>query len=77
MAVAAVGAGDVIVLAQRFADTDGNRFFADVEMREPGHLGAEIKLVDLFFEQPNLQHLAVEAEPALVVSGSASWRLQI
>ncbi len=50
MTVAAVRAGDVIVLPQRFADTDGHRFFTNIKMRQPRHLGAEIKLIDLFFE---------------------------
>ena len=36
-------------------------------MREPGHLGAEIELIDLFFEEADFQHLAVEMQPALVV----------
>ena len=73
VAVAAVGAGDVIVLAQRFANADRDGFLADIEMRETRHLGAEIKLVDLFFEEPDLQHLAVELEPALVVSAGGSF----
>ena len=71
MAMAAVCTGDVIVLAQRFTDTDRDRFFANIKMRQSRHFGAEIKLIDLFFEQPDLQHLPVEMEPALVVSENA------
>ena len=54
MAVAAVGAGNVIIPAQRFTHAHGNRFFADIEMSQTRHLGAEIKLVDLLFEQTDL-----------------------
>ena len=77
MAVAAVGAGDVIVLPQCFAHADGNRFFADIEMGESGHLGAEVELVDLFFEQADFQHLAVEVKPALVVKLAQSCGLRL
>ena len=75
MAMAAVGAGDVIVLAQRFADADGDGFFANVEVGEPRHLGAEIELIDLFFEQPDLEHLAIEVQPALVLRRNRLPRL--
>ncbi len=35
-------------------------------MGESRHLGAEIELIDLFFEETDLQHLPVEVEPALI-----------
>ena len=69
MTMTAVCAGDVIVLPQCLTDADGDRFLADIEMRESGHLGAEVELIDLFFEQANFQHLAVEVKPALVFRG--------
>jgi hypothetical protein len=31
-----------------------------------GHLGTQVELVDLLFEQPDLEHLAVTMEPALI-----------
>jgi hypothetical protein len=70
MAVAAVGTRNVIISPQRFTHAYGYGFFADVEMGEPRHLGTEIELIDLFFEQADLEHLAVEAEPALVAYGA-------
>jgi hypothetical protein len=48
---------------------------ADVEVRQARHLGAEIKLIHLFFEAANFQHLAVEVKPALVFVGAGRWRL--
>ena len=64
----AMRAGNVVVAAQRFAYADGDRFLADIQMRQTRHLGAEIKLIDLFFEQTDLQHLAIEVNPAFVVN---------
>src|SRR5262249_4167097 len=66
MTMTSVGACDVIILPQCLANTDSHRFFPDIKMRQARHLRAEIKLIDLFFEQPDFQHLAVEVEPALV-----------
>jgi hypothetical protein len=64
--MATMGARDIIIPTQRFANTDCNRLLADIKMSEPWHLGAEIELIHLFLEEPDLQHLAVEVEPALV-----------
>ena len=58
--MAAVRTGNVVIAPQRFTDAHGNRFLPDVEMSETRHLGAEIKLINLLFEQPDLQHLMVE-----------------
>ena len=72
MAVTPVGARDVIVLPQCFTHADGNRFLADVEVGESGHFGAEVELIDLLFEQTDLEHLAVEVKPALVADKSSA-----
>ena len=40
--VTAVRAGNVVVPSQRVADAHGHRFFADVEVREPGHQRARV-----------------------------------
>src|SRR5678809_801140 len=74
MAVAAVSTGDVIGLPQCFADTHSDRFLAYVKMCEARHLGAEIELVDLFLEEPNFDHLAIEMQPTLVTGGSGLSR---
>ena len=37
VAMAAMGAGDVVVATQGLADADRDRFFADIEMRQTGH----------------------------------------
>ena len=63
--VAAMRAGDVIVLAQRLANTDRHGFLADIEMRETRHDGARVKVIDLLFEQANGHHLAIGVQPLL------------
>src|SRR5215204_5138121 len=63
MAMSTVRTGNVIVSPQRFANANSHSFLADVKMRESRHLGAEVKLINLFFEQPDLQHLTIEAQP--------------
>ena len=60
--MATVRAGNVVIAPQRFTDAHGNRFLPDIEMRESRHLGAEIELINLLFEQPDLQHLPVEMQ---------------
>src|SRR5271157_3465318 len=70
VSVAAVGAGDVVVEAEGFADANGNGFFAAVEMGQAGHEGAGVEFVDLIFEQADANHLAIGAEPAIFVGGS-------
>src|SRR4029079_3558890 len=73
MAVAAVRTGNVIGLAQCFAHTHSDRFLADVKMGEARNLGAEIELVDLFLEEPDFDHLAIETQPPLIAGGGL-WR---
>src|SRR5499427_3800178 len=67
MSMTAVGTGYIVIAPQRFADTYGNRLLSDVEMSEPGHLGAKIELIDLFFEKPDLEHLAVKMQSLVAV----------
>src|SRR5260221_1126075 len=57
--VSAVGAGDVIVRPERFADSDCYGFSTNVEMRQAGHQCPGIKLVHLFFKQANHLHSPV------------------
>ncbi len=40
----------------------GDGFFTDVEMRETGHQGARVEVVDPFFEQANGDHLPVHVD---------------
>jgi hypothetical protein len=69
VAVSPVGAGDVVVRAQRFADADGNGFLADVQVSQPGHQRASVEIVDPFLEQPDRHHLVVEADQLVVADG--------
>ena len=69
VAVPAVGAGDVVVPAQGFADADGDGLLADVQVRQPGHFRRDVQLVDLLFEEADLQHLLVQVQPVLDVKG--------
>jgi hypothetical protein len=61
MSMAAVCAGDVIRLSQRFADTHGNGFFANVKMSEARHERACVEIVDFSFKNANRQHLPVHS----------------
>jgi len=62
MSVAAVRAGDVVVRAKSLADADGDRFLADIKVRETRHQGAGVEIVDPLFEQADGHHLAVHAQ---------------
>src|ERR687891_2049147 len=46
-------------------------------MGEARHLGAKVKLIDLFFKESDLEHLAIEVEPALVVGGRVLSSLRL
>jgi hypothetical protein len=61
MAVTAMRARDVVVFGERLADADGNRFLADVEVREPRHQRASVEVVDALLEEADRHHLAIEA----------------
>jgi hypothetical protein len=45
VAMAPVRAGDVIIAPQRLAHAHGDAFFADVEMRQAGHLGSRLIVI--------------------------------
>src|SRR5215831_1033353 len=62
MPMTAMGAGDVIARTQGFADADGHRFFADVEMCQTWHQCARVEIVDLFLKQADADHLPVHAQ---------------
>src|SRR5688572_13422655 len=66
VSMAAVRAGDVVVRAKRLADADGNRFLADVEVRQARHQRARIEIVDALLEQPDGNHLPVQADQLLL-----------
>src|SRR5580658_6701887 len=63
VAMAAMRAGHVVVRAKRFANTDGNRFFADVKMRQARHQRACVQFIYVFFKQTDGHHLTVHAQP--------------
>src|SRR4029077_3906241 len=62
MTVPTVRAGDVVVRAQRFANTYGHRFLANVKMGQAGHQGPGVQIVHALLEQPDRQHLPVETQ---------------
>src|SRR5580704_7125831 len=61
--MAAMGAGDVVVDVQGFADADGDGLLAAVEMCEAGHERARVEFVHLLFKQADAHHLAIGAQP--------------
>ena len=65
VAVAAVRARDLVVRAQRGADSHRDTLFPDVEVGEPRHQRASVELVDLVLERPDQQHPPVERKPQL------------
>jgi hypothetical protein len=78
MAMAAVRAGNVVIASQRLTNTHSNRFLPDIEMSKARHFGAEIKLVDLLFEKPDPQHLAVEMNRFVAAQcGSRGFRYRL
>src|SRR5579864_4562374 len=65
MSVPAMRAGDVVVFVQRFANSHGHRFFANVQMRQSRHQRARIEFVDLLFKQPDHHHPPVHPQMLL------------
>ena len=63
MAVAPVGAGDVIVPVEGLADADSHGLFAAVEMGQTGHFCAQIEFIRRVLEGANFIHLLVDVEP--------------
>ena len=60
VAVAAVGRGDLVVIAQRGAHTGRDRLLADVEVEEAGKLGGLGEPARRFFEESDPHHAAVQ-----------------
>src|ERR1700683_99316 len=63
MPVAAMSAGDVVLILKRFANSHGHCFFTHVKVRETRHQRAGVKLVYLLFKQKIGRHLALHAKP--------------
>ena len=64
VAVAAMGAGNVVLAIQRVADPHRNRLFAAVEVRQAGHDSPLVKLVHLVLKQPDPHHLTIGVDPS-------------
>src|SRR5439155_19649847 len=65
VSVTTMGARNVVVGLERFANPDRNGLLANVEVREAGHQGAGVEIVDPLFEQANGHHLAVHMDQSL------------
>src|ERR1700676_1294555 len=63
MSMTAVGAGDVVVDIERFADAHCAGRCAALKMRQAGHESARVEFIHLLFEQTNPYHLAIGAQP--------------
>src|ERR1700678_2800730 len=61
--VAAMRTGDVIIGAQCFANSHGDRFLSDVKVRQARHQRARVQFIHIFFEQADGRHLPVHAQP--------------
>ena len=62
MPVPAMRAGDVVVGAQRLADSHGDGLLALVQVREAGHERAQIEIVGVLLELANGIHAPVDAQ---------------
>src|SRR5580704_5766012 len=58
-----MGAGDVVVVAQGFANAYRDSLFSYIQVRQSRHQRSRIELIDLFFEQANHLHAAVHLQP--------------
>ena len=76
VAMAAMRAGDVVIGAQRFANSDRDRFFADVKVRQARHQRARVQFIYIFFKQTDRHHLAVHAQPLFHACASAWFWLR-
>src|SRR6056297_136390 len=65
--VAAVGAGDRVLAAQRLAHADRDRLLAGVHVRQAGHARGEVEVVGVLLEDADALHLPVGAEPIVAV----------
>ena len=66
MAVAAVRAGDGVILAQGRADTHRGGFLSIRQVRQAGHQALTINVKNGFLGGPDGQHLAIDLEQCLV-----------
>ena len=71
--MASMRAGDVIVRPESFADADGNRLLADVQVGKPRHQGPRVQIVHLVFKHANSEHLPVHTKPKVGVG--LGWSL--
>src|SRR6266568_1595772 len=62
MGVAAMRRHDLISRAQQRTNANGNRLLADRQMDRAAHLLLPVAARDLFFDETNAQHLAIEIE---------------
>src|SRR5713226_842938 len=60
-----VRARNVVVPAQRFANSHRHRFFPDVKVRQPRHQRPRIEFIHLLFELPDHHHPPVHPDPVL------------
>src|SRR5579862_1683205 len=67
VSMATMCTGDVVVDAQRLANAHGDGLFSAVEMRQSGHKRTRIEFVHLLFKQANSHHLAVGAQPLVLL----------
>src|SRR5437870_4693542 len=69
MAMSAVGACDVVVVAQGGADANLRPLLSDRQVGEAGHYRRLVQLVDPLFEVADRRHTSVDREPKLGVPG--------
>src|SRR5579884_1101569 len=61
--VTAMGAGDVVIAAQGFADANGNGLLPDIEVSETGHFRAQVEFIDMLLKEAYFEHLLVGMKP--------------
>src|SRR3989442_9252956 len=74
VSVTTMGACNVVVRSERFANPDRHGLLADVEVREAGHQGASVEIVDPFLEQANGHHLPVHVDQSLDLDAGIDGR---
>src|ERR1700692_2474950 len=68
-----MGAGDVVVDAQRFADSYRNSLFAAIQVSQAGHESSGVNLVHLLFKQSDTDHLSIGVEPLFFLCRGAGF----
>src|ERR1700722_4220018 len=61
--MSAMRAGDVVVAAQRFANSHSHRLLSAIEMCESRHQSARVEFVHVFFKCADAHHLPVGMKP--------------